>query len=144
MTTVTAGGNAVSCTSANACTAVEQHRPAPVVSRWNGVGWTVQSTPAAPPFQTYWLTGVSCTSRAACVLIGFDDTAEDDIDVAAPLAEVWDGSRWSFTRRPPDPAHNTSLDAIAGVSCVSPRVCSAVGYEFVRGGFDVPLIERYS
>jgi hypothetical protein len=54
--------NAVSCTAANACTAVGGQG---IALAWNGSVWSPQQTPTALR-----LLGVSCTSPTACTAVG--------------------------------------------------------------------------
>ena len=54
--------NAVSCTAANACTAVGGQG---IALAWNGSVWSSQQTPTASV-----LRGVSCTSATVCTAVG--------------------------------------------------------------------------
>jgi hypothetical protein len=54
--------NAISCTAANACTAVGGQG---IALAWNGSVWSSEQTPA-----TLRLLGVSCTSPTACTAVG--------------------------------------------------------------------------
>jgi hypothetical protein len=118
----------VSCTSRRACTAVGHYQSISSVGgsgsttvalgeRWNGSSWLIQQTPSPVGSS---LTGVSCTSRTACTAVGSDN--------GGLLAERWDGSRWSIqpvsAPKGLDPSEVPPLNA---VSCVSRRVCVAVG-----------------
>jgi hypothetical protein len=80
------GLNDVSCSSADACTAVGWALTvdgAPHIERWNGRRWTDQATPGGVE-----LMGVSCPSLTACKAVGVGD--------ARPaVAETWDGTSWS-------------------------------------------------
>jgi hypothetical protein len=69
------------------------------------------------------LSSVSCTAATACTAVGayFDDATAQEV----PLAERWNGTRWT-RERVPLPAGETSA-ALTGVSCASATVCSAVG-----------------
>ena len=119
----------VSCTSRRACTAVGHYQPissvgsttVALVERWNGSSWSIQQTPSPVGSS---LTGVSCTSRTACIAVGSDN--------GGLLAERWDGSRWSIQPVPApkglDPSEVPPLNA---VSCVSRRFCVAVGGDSV-------------
>jgi hypothetical protein len=76
-----AGGNlfGVSCTAANACTAVGTAGPnggplVTLVERWNGSKWVVQPTPNPAGATESFLNGVSCASASACTAVGtYDD-----------------------------------------------------------------------
>jgi len=108
----------VSCTTPTTRTAVgsyvdpsgTQTTPA---ERWNGSGWSIQSTPGAAPGGT--LLGVSCTSATSCVAVGMDSTAA--------LTDVYAGGSWSTQRVP-----GVTGGQANGVSCTSPTACTAVGF----------------
>jgi hypothetical protein len=87
----------VSCSAPDACTAVgEQTTPArieiPLVERWDGSGWTVQSTPAPHVAQSA-LAGVSCPTATFCTAVGSQNT---DTETEKPLIERWDGTAWTI------------------------------------------------
>jgi hypothetical protein len=109
---------AVSCTSANVCTAVGRSvdnsggTPRTLAERWNGTAWSIQPTPNGP-FGGF-LFGVSCPSPAACIAVGVSDSL--------PLVEAWNGTSWSI---PPTPT--TGGAQLNSVSCASPSACTAVG-----------------
>ncbi len=110
--------NAVSCTSAVACTAVGT-----VVYRWNGRRWATAPIRIAADDE---LNGVSCTSANACTAVG-------------PDIYTWDG-RASSRVTVPRPSQ-----AIAGwlnsVSCTSRDSCVAVGVYQDQSSQDFLLIE---
>src|ERR1017187_1158169 len=71
----------VSCPSASDCTAVGTYQAVTggpnvtLAEQWNGVQWTVQSTPSpAGALQTS-LSGVSCQSAAACTAVGKQESS---------------------------------------------------------------------
>jgi hypothetical protein len=83
--------------------------------------WSIARTPNATGPQGD-LNDVSCVSAAWCVAVG--SLVNDRADSVAPLAEVWNGARWSVQATP-----DTRLGAVLlGVSCSSSRACMAVGY----------------
>jgi putative hemolysin len=117
----------VSCSSAKNCTAVGGYLNAsnvdePLVERWNGAAWTIQ-TDAAPANTT--LDGVSCTSGTSCTAVGDD--------VTGVVAEHWDGTSWTIQ---PMPARRAG--SLSSASCRSATVCTAVG-SYGRGH---PLAEH--
>jgi hypothetical protein len=73
------------------------------------------------------LASVSCRS-AKCEAVGSTSLG--------PLAERWNGARWSL-QPAPSPVAGTGL--LAGVACMSATACIAVGS---AGG--APLAEAYS
>jgi hypothetical protein len=125
----------VSCSSADACTAVGRDSDGTVIERWNGSSWSVQPSPNAPTGASY-LLGVSCPARDFCVTVGYSGEGEQSV----PLAERWDGSTWTID---PTPASGAQTDTLASVSCVSRSLCVAAG-DSRTGGDDRPLVARYS
>ena len=111
--------NGVSCPSQTSCTAVGDYLGEnglePFAEGWNGSTWSIQNTPTIPGLQDSWLSGVSCTSAAACVAVG-------SINGAGQLAFRWDGNQWTELS-------TTGLGdgVLSGVSCTSADACTAVG-----------------
>jgi hypothetical protein len=67
---------AVSCTSASACTATGVYdtsgdTPVMMAERWNGTAWAIQPTPSPGGALGSGLVGVSCTSASACTAAGW-------------------------------------------------------------------------
>jgi hypothetical protein len=68
----------VSCTSANACTAVGEYTNNNIVGApqltlaevWDGTSWTTEPTPNPAGATLSALSGVSCTSTSACTAVG--------------------------------------------------------------------------
>ncbi|HXY44191.1 MAG TPA: hypothetical protein VEH29_08380, partial [Acidimicrobiales bacterium] len=89
---------AVSCTAASACLAVGDYTDSQgtvlsLAEAWNGTRWRILSTPNPAGAQASSLSGVSCTSRSACVAVG---SYTDGGGTQAPLAESWNGSSWTM------------------------------------------------
>jgi len=82
-------------------------------------GWSRQLA-AKPASKNSALTAVSCTSRRACVAVGYFMNKSGR---SFALVERWNGIRWSIQ---PNPA-GTHLSLLSGVSCTSARACTAVG-----------------
>jgi hypothetical protein len=120
--------DAVSCTSASACTAVGSVGYQTLAERWNGRSWSNQPTPH-PEHGPDGLLGVSCPSATACVAVGsaYDGT----------LGEVWDGTSWTIQ---PTPGPRTVVALPFGsVSCTSASTCTAVwasNYRTVAAGWN--------
>lgn len=110
---------AVSCSSANGCTAVGDYvpgfdHPQPSVAmayRYSDGRWARQAPHAGSGAG---LRAVACASGKSCLAVGADG--------AKPVVERWNGSRWM--RQSPPEAASGALD---GVSCPSPNDCIAVG-----------------
>jgi hypothetical protein len=122
----------VSCTSAQACTAVGDRGAATsnsltLAERWDGTSWSIQTTPNPAIDAATQLFGVSCSSAGACSAIGYH---RNNVGAALPLAEAWNGTSWTIQATPdPAGANGTILN---GVSCSPPNACTAVG-SFVSG-----------
>jgi hypothetical protein len=81
---------------------------------------------------------VSCTSPTACVAVGFTANfpTRGQLNLT-PVAERWNGLRWSIDPTPPG-------GAFSGVSCTSPTACVAVGFGFAPGENQVVFAERWN
>jgi hypothetical protein len=120
--------NAVSCTSRDFCMAVgDDIKPSgknyAIAEVWNGRSWALQLPPTPSGTPEIELTGVSCTSPAFCVAVGFYQ-AQEDLSTGR-LIEMWDGTTWSIYPLPV-PQYNTMSLGYA-VSCTSPTWCVATG-----------------
>jgi hypothetical protein len=122
--------NGVSCTSATGCTAVGNsttsgNTTAPLAERWDGTAWTIQTTPNPTGASSSVLSGVSCTSAAACTAVGnYINSAFTQLT----LAERWDGMTWTIQPTPnPAPQPESPYSALSGVSCTSATACTTVG-----------------
>jgi hypothetical protein len=147
---------AVSCFSADACTAVgvgqlpgHGHVESLLAVRWNGARWTVERTPSPPG--AVLLRGISCRSRTSCVAVGWSDSGTGG---TTPLAERWNGVRWQLERTamlPGSANHQGAVSQLSHVSCSSASSCTAVGTSCAPvticspgsyAGPDHPLVER--
>jgi hypothetical protein len=141
----------VSCSSANACTAVGHYYPDPraanfpyqrhlaLIERWNGHRWSIQRVPNPPDTRTSFLSSVSCPSARSCTAVGLYDQRNSR---QRALAEQWDGVRWvvSDARN----HHLAASNSLSGVSCALPALCTAVGISKGGSGAYGALVERYS
>ena len=161
-TSVNSGLSSVSCTAADACTAVGQWSPQDrlgghpgitLAEYWDGDSWTVQATPDPPgvggpngtnnsPFEA-----VSCADPHGCTAVGNYDGG-DAHGGFQPLAEHRDASGWSVQSMPaPVGAYYNDL---RGVSCPSAHMCMAVGMAYrynvanLSSGPHVGLAELFS
>jgi len=122
-----AGFFAVSCSAADACTAVGAQTGStgsttPLAERWNGTKWTIQPVSGPAGSLSSELLAVSCPAAAACTAAGSE---VDSSQTAVPLAERWNGTKWS-TQAVPGPAGAVGA-GFSGVSCSSPASCTAAG-----------------
>ncbi len=85
--------NAVSCTSADACTAVGSASGMTFAARWNGIAWKVQITPTLANAYHDQLRTVSCTSAQACTAVGIHSSRRGGPRgvLFRTLAEQWRG-----------------------------------------------------
>jgi hypothetical protein len=129
----------VSCTSADACTAVGQGGTYGLAERWNGSSWSIQATPNPAGAEATELSGISCTSASACIAVGFSYGGSG---IEVTLAEVWNGTSWSI-QPTPNPS-GAPEGVLYGVSCTSASACTAVGYYTDSSGTDVTLAEAWN
>ena len=121
--------DSVSCSSADACTAVGINLNTSGINvtlaeRWNGASWQRQPTPNPPndtnPSVAPSLLGVSCPTASFCAAVG--QFTQDFTGTS--LAEMWNGAAW--TSQPfPVPA-DSARTGLTAVSCASPAFCEAV------------------
>jgi hypothetical protein len=124
------GLGAVSCPSANTCSAVGAYTgtngtAVAMAEDWNGVKWSVQPTVSLTGISSSQLSAVSCAAVAACMAVGQLEKVRSG---SSPLAEKWDGSAWELEVTPvPSTSQYPQLSDLAGVSCWTASTCTAVG-----------------
>ncbi len=146
---------ALSCPSTTRCVAVgRQEVPAaylgarsagdrPLTELWSGAAWTSNDGAVPPGTADAELRGVDCV-QSMCMSVGsYAKSLGDD----RPLAEAWDGSRWSLHVPPLVRTGREASDAVlSDVACVSPTSCVAVGrfsYDLALFSGVGPLIQRW-
>jgi hypothetical protein len=116
-------------------------------ARGSGAGRVVPAArvPSAP---FVGLSAVSCPSAKACTAVGalYRNTLALSFFSGVPVAERWNGRRWSLQRMPDVP--NGQSNGLS-VSCPSLSECSVVGSVTISpsGSYprvSVPLVERWS
>jgi len=127
--------SAVSCRSANACTAagsyaIDPARDAePLAEAWNGTTWSVQATPYLPqPLGAHGgggvFSAVSCATPHRCTAVGtYLRLGKQPQQVS--LTERWNGTRWRL-QAGPNPAHSRGT-GLSGIACPSAATCIAAG-----------------
>src|SRR5580704_4257949 len=135
---------AVSCTAANACTAVGAQTgstgiTASLAERWNGTSWTIQAVPSTGGSLASELLAVSCTKATSCTAAG---SVIDSSQASVPLAVGWNGTSWSI-QPVPSPAGSPG-SGLSGVSCSSPVACTAAGSYDTSGGSTALLAEAWN
>lgn len=120
--------SAVFCTGRSFCEAVgDQSSQTPTVfyttlaERFDGSGWTIQSTPSPPNTREAYLVGVSCPTAADCSAVGWDVGLTSS--AISTVAMSWDGSEWTAATV----SSAASPGGLLGVSCPDGRSCQAVG-----------------
>ena len=141
----------VSCSAANACTAVGEKQEykegtMPLAERWNGSEWSIQSVPnpSGEEGSNGKLFGVSCASSTFCMAVGAKLPPSEPYWQRA-FAETWDGSKWSIVPVP-NPAGGSFIK-LEGVSCTSSSACMAVGGYWIESGgktVERSLIEHWN
>lgn len=101
-------------------------------------GWARQRA-VKPASKDSTLNAVSCTSRKACVAVGY---FKNKSGRSFALVERWNGVRWSIQSNPA----GSRPSVLSGVSCTSATACTAVGAAppfDAAGGVGTPLVERW-
>ena len=101
--------------------------------------WSIQSAPTPTGAMSSDLSGVTCTTAAACVAVG---EYVDSSGVKVALAEAWNGTAWSI--KPTPNAAGAASSTLSGVSCTATAACTAVGYYVNASGVDETLVERWN
>jgi hypothetical protein len=134
----------VSCLSSGDCKAVGYYIDGEtfgtLVESWNGTKWSTVSSPNGST-ATNMLYSVSCVATNACTAVGDYYTVRTG--TPKTLVESWNGTRWSVVPSPSPgtPGDPLSQPYLAGVSCVSPTACTAVGTTGNRQGKIKTLVE---
>ena len=128
--------NGVSCASARFCVAVgvltddATEVTVPLVERWTGSGWARGTAPAPHGASLSVLDSVSCWSPTSCTAVGVFGIGNGCTRglgrcIERPLVERFNGRRWSI--QPVGKSVVAATSSLASVSCVSERVCTALG-----------------
>jgi hypothetical protein len=136
----------VACPTTRMCIAVGEYLTPSYLQRtltetWNGRAWSIDETPDPPRMAARLMGGISCASANACVSVG-SYVRRFRVWRFRPVSELWNGERWTVRRAPyPDGARNSFL---AGVSCATAEVCTAVGSYSGASTTVMTLAERFS
>jgi len=137
----------VSCSSADACTAVGLADPGPhstafgrsIAYRFDGTRWTLSRPPDPPKVGGFGeLTLVDCPTATTCVA---PSTVTDRHGLGHPSADVWQNGVWRLTPLPVPIASRNADSGMSAVSCVSADACIAVGNWFKTGAGLRPLLD---
>jgi hypothetical protein len=132
----------VSCAAPDACTAVgfdaNGSAGVPFAERWDGSSWALQPVPA-PPGGSSGFNGVSCPATTTCFAVGSGTSPATGI--TDPLAEKWDGTRWTIQFTPVPPQSNIAF--LEGIDCRGTGGCTSAGTYFRQdNGNELIMIER--
>jgi hypothetical protein len=132
--------SSVSCTSADACTAVgfygAESGLETLAEAWRGSSWSIEQTPSPPGATGSELSSVSCSSADVCTAVGQEVNSSRE---TITLVEAWNGNSWKIQASPNPPGATTS--ELSGVSCPSSHSCTAAGYALDSSGVGVTLAE---
>jgi hypothetical protein len=126
------GLTGISCTSANACTAVGVARTLsdnrfetfPTFDRWNGRAWRAQPVPRSLSTGSIIIAAVSCTSATSCVAAGTAEVVnKQGFERGTVIVVRWNGRTW--TER-----SGLTGNGVFGISCVERTGCTSVGGAF--------------
>jgi hypothetical protein len=109
------------CASPTACEAIGSGPSGDQAERWNGASWRAQITPTPVGGSALALRAVSCPRTRYCEAVGSYFGPSTQLTVA----EDWNGRTWTV-QPTPNPANPSNI-SLAGVSCLSPTSCAAVG-----------------
>lgn len=98
----------------------EHGKVSPLAEVWNGKTWSITRTTPVPPQSM--LLGVDCTTKTACIAVGYSGSVNR---ATTALAERWDGAKWTVTGSAKPSESTTS--SLNGISCISKTFCIAVG-----------------
>ncbi|MFZ0251478.1 MAG: hypothetical protein WAL61_16150 [Acidimicrobiales bacterium] len=103
-----------------------------LIEHWDGSAWSIVASTTEPLPNGGYLSGLQCVGDSDCWASGA--TTDDTGNASGILMEHWDGTSWSdASASVPD---STAPGMLAGISCVSPTQCWAVGStgSFNNGG----------
>jgi hypothetical protein len=133
----------VSCSAANACTAVGTYEnPATgawlnLAERWNGTSWSHQTVPSYPGETDSYLISISCSAPDSCMALGTYDQNQ-----YVSFSASWNGASWTLHKLPtPTGAMYVS---VYGVSCTAANACTAVGSYYLSQQGRLPLAARWN
>lgn len=119
---------AVDCPSARFCVAVGSYANTttglpflPLVASYNGHSWSAAGAVDQKGASGGILESASCISVKGCMVGG---SSENSAGVPTPLADWWNGTKWSVTTQPGLSGGDSYFES---VSCTSAQWCMGVG-----------------
>jgi hypothetical protein len=127
------------CFAVGATSSSSPRHTLPLIERWNGASWSVESVPVPPDAtQDASLASVSCGGATSCTAVGRYDNSTDE----GRLVEHWDGTSWSLQSSPsPSPIHQSQFLSVA---CASATTCTAVGITYGAGTKMGEVVEQWN
>ncbi len=132
---------AISCPTATSCyiagaVTTRTKVTSRLIEHWNGTRWSIVNLPKpVHPAQYDELFGISCSSDAHCMAVGYHYVSGD----AETFVQRWDGTHWKVVSSPSPESRYSQLNS---VSCASESRCTAVGYTYVSDS--KPLAEQWN
>jgi len=127
--------SAVSCATGGSCLALGPHEGSgnATAYAWNGRIWASVPSPAG----AYRLTGVACTARSYCIVVGAVMVGSN----VQAGAWSWNGRAWK-NRHAYNPKSTNNI--LVAISCASPSSCEAVGQHNNAGGSIYAMAEYWN
>jgi sugar lactone lactonase YvrE len=123
----------VACASPNMCMAVGHgdvsNARKPLIARWTGSSWSLQSVSLPGGSLAAELNGVSCMTETECVAVG---SVENSSKVWVNFSALWSHGSWTSLTTPTSGESAESVPE--SVSCGSTTSCVAVGWYNPSGG----------
>ncbi len=122
--------NSVTCVSTSVCWAVGASSNAAgendqtLFERWNGVSWSVVSSPNSAPAEFNDLNGVTCVPGSLCFAVGYHSNANSGSNQTLVEQLSFLGT-WSIIPS----ANYIPTSVLNGVTCASVSQCWTVGYD---------------
>jgi hypothetical protein len=135
---------AVSCVTANRCTAVGSYGSSPkatmpLAERWNGTSWVAEQTGHPRDATSSRFAAVSCFAATTCTAVGSYQVASGDV-LTLVEHKSGKGGGWFIQ---PTPATGATSSFLNGVSCTGLTDCTSVGGT-VTGKSYSPLAESWT
>jgi hypothetical protein len=121
--------NGVTCWKVGECIAVgggafgNHPFPDPLVERRTNGTWAIEQAEVPRDATSSSFSAASCTSSSFCMAVG---SASHSDRTSVPLAEEWNGKRWSILPTQPPPGE-IFYAGLLDIACPNPRHCIAVG-----------------
>ncbi len=138
----------VSCTAAEACTAVGHYVTSGGVEETLGEvftstakKWALQEPVNPTGAKSSSLSGVSCTAAEACTAVGHYVTSGG---VEETLGEVFTSTAKKWALQEPVNPTGAKSSSLSGVSCTAAEACTAVGHYVTSGGVEETLGEVFT